>query len=60
MYNTAILRLIKMTYTGEELELQLRAWQKYPTLKTDCALTARQKEGKRAAYVKRLKEIVNS
>lgn len=53
-HNTSLLSMIKMTYEGEELQRQLEAWQRYPTLKTDCLIEARNKEGKRRAFVERL------
>lgn len=42
--NKTILRLIKMKYTGEELEAHLKAWNDFPTFKTDCPNEQRIKE----------------
>jgi hypothetical protein len=33
---------------------------KYPILKEDCRLTVRQKEGKRAEYITRLKKMLET
>jgi hypothetical protein len=36
------------------------AESKYPIYKKDCRLTVRQKEGKRAEYIKRLSEMLKT
>jgi hypothetical protein len=56
--NGAILKLIRMKYTGEELEAMLKAWEKYTTWKSDCATTARFKELARIDYAKKLMQKV--
>lgn len=56
--NGVILKLIKMTYQGEELEAMLKAWEKYTTLKTDCPTTQRFKELARIDYAKKLMQKV--
>lgn len=55
--NKTILRVIKMKWANqpEELELQLKAWEVYPTLKTDCFSKSLEKEYLRAKFVKQLK-----
>lgn len=55
--NNTILRLIKIKYSHlpDELELQLKAWEKYPTLKKDCFSKSLEKEYLRAKFVKELK-----
>lgn len=59
--NKAILRYIKMTYTGDELAYQLAAWEAIPTLKSDCFSKALEKEYARAKFVRELKaKNVNS
>lgn len=54
--NKSILRLIKLTYSGEELDMQLAAWEIYPTLTTDCNIRATQKKYLRDEYVKLMKK----
>jgi hypothetical protein len=57
--NGAILKLIKMTYTGEELEAMLKAWNDFPTYKTDCPNEQRIKEELRKLRAERyLKTVV--
>jgi hypothetical protein len=51
--NKTILRLIKMTYQGEELEAMLRAWSDFPTFKTDCPNEQRLKEELRKLRMER-------
>jgi hypothetical protein len=53
--NTKILRLIKLQYSGEELEMYLQAWSVHPTLKTDCTIKQLEKAAQRAKFVKQLK-----
>lgn len=55
MENKSILNLIKMTYSGIELEYQLQAWATHPTLKTDCFVKSMEKAALRAKFVKNLK-----
>lgn len=54
--NKSILRLIKMTYSGEELEMYLAAWAAHPTLKSDCLSKSLEKAYLRAKFVKELKK----
>jgi hypothetical protein len=53
--NKSILRLIKLSYEGEELAYQLLAWSAYPTLKSDCTIKQLEKARDRAKFVKELK-----
>jgi hypothetical protein len=53
MENKTILRLIKMQYEGEELEAMLKAWNDFPTYKTDCPNEQRIKEELRKLRMKR-------
>jgi hypothetical protein len=53
MENKLILRLIKMQYQGEELEAMLKAWNDFPTLKTDCPNEQRIKEELRKLRMKK-------
>lgn len=53
--NGAILKNIKLQYSGEELELQLLAWNLHPTLKSDCFVKSMEKAALRSRYVKELK-----
>jgi hypothetical protein len=55
MENKKILRLIKLQYSGEELEMYLRAWAAHPTLKTDCTIKQLEKAYLRSKFVKELK-----
>jgi hypothetical protein len=55
MVNKSILKLIKLTYSGDELEYQLQAWEAYPTLKSDCTIKSLEKAALRAKFVKELK-----
>ena len=55
--NGAILKLIKMTYTGEELEMYLKAWDAHPTLMKDCLTKSLEKARDRARFVKELKAL---
>jgi hypothetical protein len=32
----AVLKLINLQYSGKELEAMLKAWEDFPTYKTDC------------------------
>lgn len=50
----AILKMIKLTYTGEALDMQLKAWAKYPTLRSDCFTKALEKQYLRNQYIKHL------
>lgn len=50
----SILRLINMTYTGNELEAMLKAWEVHPTYKTDCTAKRLEKEYMRRKYMKEL------
>lgn len=54
--NLSILRVIKMQYSGKELEYHLKAWDAYPTLKTDCFVKSMEKAAQRAKFVKKLKD----
>lgn len=59
--DTSILRLIKLTYSSDELEMYLDAWDVYPTFQTDCQITRTKKQYLREEYVKLLrKQKVNS
>lgn len=60
MICTTTLRLIKLKYTGDELEAYLAAWEVFPTLKTDCPNERRIKEKLRETRAARiLKKEVN-
>jgi hypothetical protein len=56
LINKAILKLIKLTYKGDELEYQLQAWEAIPTLKSDCTIKSLEKAALRAKFVKQLKQ----
>jgi hypothetical protein len=51
--NKSILRLIKLSYEGEELEAMLKAWNDFPTYKTDCQQEAKLKEDLRKLRMKK-------
>jgi hypothetical protein len=53
--DNSTLRLIKLTYVGEELEMYLQAWEIYPTLTSDCWSKAMEKQYLRNKFVKELK-----
>jgi hypothetical protein len=58
--DNSTLRIIKMTYSGEELDMYLRAWEVHPTLTSDCWSKAMEKQYLRNKFVKALKaEKVN-
>lgn len=52
-WDNTFITLINLTYEGEERERQLAAFNKYPTLLTDCPLTRQRKEALRKEYLKR-------
>jgi hypothetical protein len=58
----ALLKLIKLLYSGKELEAALSAWQTFPTYKTDCPSERRLKEQLRKTRIMRILqgEKVNS
>jgi hypothetical protein len=53
--DNGVLRIIRLTYSGEELELYLRAWEVHPTLTSDCWSKAMEKQYLRNKFVKALK-----
>lgn len=60
MEDKTVLRLIKLTYSGDELEMYLQAWEVHPTLKTDCFQKQMEKAYLRSKFVKSLKAKVNA
>lgn len=54
------LRLIHLTYTGDELQAMLKAWEDFPTLTTDCPQERRLKESLRKLRMKKYLSVVNS
>jgi hypothetical protein len=60
----SILALIKITYSGKELEAMIKAWQDFPTLRKDCPRERATKEELRKlrmekylAQMEQLKEV---
>lgn len=54
------LAAIKLKYTGRELEVMLKAWDNFPTLKNHCKLDKQRQEGKRMAYFEREMQVQKS
>lgn len=57
MIDKAVLKLIYMQYSGEELEMYLQAWADTPTLKKDCTIKRLEKAAIRSKFVKQLKAL---
>jgi len=60
----SLLRLIRLTYSGKELEAALMAWQDFPTYVKDCRLEREMKKKAREARMKKylagMGESINS
>jgi hypothetical protein len=57
--DTAILSLIRLTYSGKELEAMLRSWADFPTYKKDCPRERATKAELRLLRMKKyLKQLV--
>lgn len=54
MVDKNILAAIKLKHKGRMLEAMLTAWEKYPTMKSDCQLTRKMKELARNDYAKKI------
>lgn len=52
--DSSIPAMIRLTYTGDELDAWLQAWNTFPTYTTDCQAERRLKDWLRKARVKKL------